>query len=290
MTFYQIQNKLIEKYISVFYFCFAFLVIQFGFPQILKIAEHSTFFDIGLAFEFLKNVPAKPIALFATSALSVLLLLNGQFIQKRWYRVSIFLLTLCFESFYNSNGLKTNLFVFWFWSIFALALLPTTSLKTEIKKFYYYSWSIWLQQSIVLTLYFLSGFWKFTGMVSQEILNQDSILSNKGLTYHLASEIIRTQNYPILRNLILAETALNPLMMVSVLLFQLSSVYFIFKPKHIKLYGLMSLAFHFGSYFALSISYPTNLVLGICLFLNDPFINKAGTNFNSVKSFFRRSP
>ena len=49
---------------------------------------------------------------------------------------------------------------------------------------------------------------------------EDHILTYKGLSYHLASEIIRTQNRSYLADLIFENTWMNPVMMFSALAIQ----------------------------------------------------------------------
>ncbi len=277
MSTYRLKNNAIFQYIYVYYLALGFLLFFFGFNQILKI-NPGLIINSSAALIPFNGLPVKSFAIINASLLLLLLLISRKFLHLQLYRILIFILFVFFEDLYNTSGLKTNLFLFWFWSLLALCFLPNLSKKSDMRRFYYLVWTVWFQRSIVLSFYFLSGLWKLIGMFMQMFNGEDHILTYKGLSYHLASEIIRTQNRSYLADLIFENTWMNPVMMFSALAIQLSAIYFIFRQEYIWLMGLGLLLFHFGGLFALSIPYPTNFLLVAVLFLLNPLVDSESTN------------
>ena len=268
--YFYLNSKILQSW-YLFYLALAYLIFQFAMTQFMRMPPDQIIDEIGILYLF-NGLPMRLTALIIGSVLLVLLLVSNYLISFRWFRILVFVLFLLVEAFYNTNGLKTNIFLFWFWACFALCFCPSVRKNHDLKSFYYLVWTQWFQRSLVLLLYFQSGVWKTVGLVEQIYNNEAHALTRKGLSYHLASEMIRTGNRPVWTDFILQNTFFNTLMVLSVFVIQLGTIVFILRPKNYRIIGGLLMIFHIGSFFSLSITYPTNFLLVMILFLKSPEI------------------
>jgi hypothetical protein len=186
--------------------------------------------------------------------------LAGIFPRKQVFRALVFVTLFCFNAAIHSFGDTTHSYEFWLWAAFALATLPAKKARFRFP----IAW--WGAQTTVLLFYGLSGFWKVTGAIIQLSRGEPWLFGTKGLSYHLASEMLRVGVHPILGNWLLQNQAFSPLLAAGVAVIQLSCLIAIFRVSWRRWIGIALLSFHLGTYFFLSITYPTNVALvGILL-------------------------
>lgn len=265
------ENVLIAM--RAYYVTLAALINIFGIGQIKNYGQGFKPAYIGIAAIF-NNMDYRYALLISSLVLIVACFIAALKISWRWPRIFVFLSLLLFAAVMNSTGGATHLYQFWLWSSFVLAWAPSCSetCSRHAQMRYLLSW--WGAQSIVLLMYGLSGFWKVIGGIVQLYNHQTHILAPKGLSYHLASEIIRTGSNPLFGPWLLAHENWQPAMSLAVIVLQLSCLVGIFKLQWRFYIGLALIAFHFSTYFFLAINYPTNFALIAILFLIVPIKKK----------------
>lgn len=221
---------------------------------------------------FLSVFPFKEI--FLISILFVLffclctILLPG----SAFWRRALFVALFCFEGLNSSIGGRTHLFQFWLWSCFFLALMPDIKkIPSPRKQFLNLVYGWYSVIIIILIFYGLAGFWKLIGFFQQFFLGEPQIFSPKGLLYHIASEKIRSGANPMAFELLAQHLWLNPLLELAAVTLQCSCFLAIFFCGSQRFIGLLLIIFHLATYFILSITYPTNLLLVGLTICNSPF-------------------
>ncbi len=265
-------NFFYEKILTslrVYYFTLAALINIYGLGQIKNF--RADFKPVYLSVATLFTGLEYRLALLYSS----LLLIGFCFIAAlkvtwRWPKVAVSLALLNFAAVTNSTGGLTHLYQFWLWSSLMLIWAPTIKKNSseDDQKQYLASW--WGAQSIVLLMYGISGMWKCIGFIVQIFQNQTGIFMPSGLSYHLASEIIRAGADPILGTWLLAHPNLQPLLAIPTALIQLSCFVGIFNAGLRPYLAVALILFHLGTYFFLAINYPTNFALIPILFLLVP--------------------
>lgn len=266
MKNWEFKNQPYIQRIRFFYLILSFLVFYFGLAQFMKISTEAPITESGI-LSLLNGWPYTYTSIAIALAMIAVSVLAAFYWESQILRISVVVFFFIFKDLFNSFGTSNNLFQFWFWAAILFSFIPSLYNKKESTRFFYLSWGTWGAKGIVLLFYGLSGLWKIIGFFSQWVKSEEHIFTMKGLSYHLASEIIRAGRNPIFKDFILQNTALNPLLMLTVVLTQLFCFVAIVKPQFMKPAGLMLLLFHIGSFLTLSISFPTGFLLVLVLLL-----------------------
>ena len=207
----------------------------------------------------------------------------GSWPRQQSFRILVFIALFLTNAVTNSAGATTHLYQFWLWSAFVLATVPGQFPRVTEHRFRQnLIWGWWGAQSIVLMFYGLSGFWKTEGLIEQLFKGEPNLLSNSGISYHLASEMIRTGSQPLLGRWLLQFQSFSPLLAIGVIVLQLSCFAAIFRPGWLtRALGIGLILFHVGTYLFLAITYPTNVVLVGILLATSPF-----SKGRSIRSYF----
>lgn len=279
----KVANELHQRVVGSIQTYYAVLAVAILFIGLPSVGSLKSDFSPPLAWyvSFLGAFQFKFILLFSLLG-SVFFALTASF----WPNQSLprritFILFFLYEGLYGSIGGRTHLYQFWLWSAAILALIPTQPCRSKPQNLgYIVGW--WGSLSIILMFYGLSGMWKVIGCFQQIVAGEPSILSPKGLLYHIASEKIRAGVNPPLFSFLKEHQFLNPPLELLVTLLQVSCFYAIFNTKWHRPIGLILILFHIGTYFILSITYPTNMLLLATTLAASPFQFKV-----SPKQFFK---
>lgn len=250
------------QWLRGYYLLLGYVTFTFGFKRFSGLGESPVSWLPGF------DVQQLGLALvFAIMGLSVACFLNP---HSSWLRKILFFIFLIFEIQFNDVGAATHLYEFWLWSSLALALMP--KLNTSAKSSEHLTLGIKTCISIILLLYFLSGFWKTYGAFEQILAGEPHLFTSEGLLFHMYSEIIRAGAKPLLLNFLSTHSFLNPILSVSVVVLQLSCVIGIFKTHWHRYLGFGLLLFHAGTALILDITYPTNFLLVTWGLILSPFV------------------
>ncbi len=246
-----------------YYLLLGFIVFAFGFKR----------------FSNLVNPPKSFFPLLDMQQFGLLLVLSvlgiSIYCAKNPFgsigRRLLFILFLLFEIQFNSVGAPTHLYQFWLWSSLALALMPKIHHDENSTHLF---WGIRTSVSIILLMYFFSGYWKVFGAIQQMLSGEPHLFSPDGLVYHMYSEVIRAGAKPLLMPFLMENRFINPALSFGVVFIQLAALIGIFKLNWHRQIGIGLLVFHIGTAFILDITYPTNFLLVLWCFIMSPFQNQ----------------
>lgn len=249
-----------------YYFLLLGIVNIYGLGQIKNYSSNFSPAYHSIAAIF--NGTNYPFALMTSSVLLMIAtMVAGLKVTWQWTRILVVLFLLLYAAVVNSTGGVTHLYQFWFWTSVALAFAPTLKKPNDIKLkiSYLRAWSN--AQAVFLVMYGLSGFWKMAGAIDQYLRAEPNLFSIDGLSFHLASEIIRANAAPMLGSLLFEHGSWQPLMAFLIVGLQLSCFVGVFLPRIRPGLGIFILMFHLGTFFFLSITYPTNVLLAPLLLM-----------------------
>ena len=249
------------QWLRGYYLLLGYVTFTFGIKRFSNLNESPASWMPGLDLQQLGLS-----LVFIVLALSVFCALKP---FKSMLRRILFLVFFLFEIQFNQVGAATHLYQFWLWSALSLALIP--NLDNSEKSEQHLNLGIRTSISIVLLMYFFSGFWKLIGVFQQLIAGEPHFFSSQGLLYHMYSEIIRAGAKPLLLPFLSEHTYLNPILSISVVALQLACVIGIFKTKWHRPLGFGILLFHVGTALILDITYPTNFLLVMWCLILSPF-------------------
>lgn len=260
----------IETLVRVYYFALLGIINGMALPALKPGYQYNRLITTW-PVEWLHMIGLKvgiPLILLGTIGS---LLLAGLMPRKQWTRLVAFGFIFFFNAYNSSFGAVTHLYQFWLWTAFALALIPTVD-NLNLRKNRQLLLNGWITaQSLCLMFYVLSGLWKALGALLQGLNGEPTVFSPGGLSYHVASEMIRAGSKPLLADLIFNHPWLSPPLAILVAATQMGCIFVLLKPKWQRSWGVALLGFHLGTFFTLQITYPTNFVLVCVLFVASPF-------------------
>ena len=249
------------QWLRGYYLLLGYVTFTFGIKRFTSLNDSPGSWFLGLDLQQLGLA-----LVFIVLALSIYCVLRP---YNSWVRRILFLFFFLFEIQFNHVGASTHLFQFWLWSSLALALVPNlTSSEASSEQL---KQGIRTSISIILLMYFFSGFWKLIGVVQQMLAGEPHFFSSQGLLYHIYSEIIRAGAKPMLLPFLSEHTFINPILSITVVALQLSCLVGIFKTSWHRPLGIGILLFHVGTALILDITYPTNFLLVMWCLILSPF-------------------
>ena len=257
-----------ESLVKAYYFALLGVANFLGWPSFYQEGLTPSFrWPLGI----FDGTPLPTVQIFCCLILILVCCLAGIWPRSQSFRILVFVALFLMNAVANSAGATTHLYQFWLWSAFIMATVPGRSKKITERRFYYYlmlGW--WGAQAIVLMFYGLSGFWKTVGLFEQIFKGEPNLLSASGLSYHLASEMLRTGSQPLLGPWLLKFQWFSPVLAIAVIVLQLSCLAALFRGGWLRrAVGIGLILFHIGTYLFLAITYPTNVVLvGVLLATN----------------------
>lgn len=248
------DNSFDKIILRFFYAAQYFLFIVYIFPQIGNLKSSAV---LQWPLFWVPYLP-KAFSCFILLSLFIAAPMVAILSSSKWPPLLSAISLLFMSAIMSSSGGVTHLFQFWLWAQIAIILSP-------------HGQKVRAAQGIVLLLYFLSGFWKLEGGLRQLINGEPSIFSNHGMLSHLASEIIRSNAKPILKDWWFNHEWIGSIFGFSTVILQLGLLpLFLYYKNNLKIkyfIGLSLLSFHLGTALFLSITYPTNVLLVLILFL-----------------------
>lgn len=220
------------------------------------------------------NLPsvANGLALFymASSLLAVL------WPHRRIARGLVFISMLEIIALQYSFGVLNQKEHWWLWSAFVFVFLPSASYITmlqsrSLRQHYLDIFSF--AQGLMLLFYFLTGFWKlYYGILMLAQYNGLGIFSPNALPYLVAGRMANGHVSPFLSPYLIANPSLGTPLYLLVAYIELSSLIIWFRPSLHRLWGVMLIAFHIGTWLLMSIPFYLQPPLLAILFLHSPFV------------------
>ena len=214
----------------------------------------------------------------ATIALANLFVIVGLLAVFLWrfriVRILVFLCMLQYGALSNSHGSISHGFHEWIWVSFCFCFLPGQT-RAEIEQDrvlrtdFLYSFS--LAPFLILLFYTMSGAIKVWVATLSLIHGYASAFWLEGMALVIARRAVETGSAPIWAEPILQFPALGWPLFMGLYFIELVSVVVFFRPVLHRFWGVILIAFHFGTLTFLDIVFPTHVIINGLLFVMSPF-------------------
>ncbi len=198
------------------------------------------------------------------------------FPDRRWPKILVFLAFLSTAAFRSSFGLGSinHGHHYWIWIGFCFCFLPTgpqATLRASKMARYHFLLTFFFTQGLILLFYTMSGFWKVAAGI-------DSLISGEMNTFHpMALATITTWKMIQLDRITLIGPYLAdyPLLgwpaYIWVVYIELAALLVLCRPALHRVWGLMLVMFHIGTFMLLGINFPKHVLALTILFVWSPF-------------------
>ena len=225
------------------------------------------------------------VALIASAVLAVAIP------DRRWPRILVFVCFLMAAAFRTSFGLGSinHGNHYWLWLGFCFCFLPSGSreyLRTSLASRYRFLLTFWYTQALILLFYSMSGFWKVAAAIEALSLGEFSAFHPDALAQIVAWKMIEIGEVTVLGPLLAENPWVGWPAHLAVIYVELVAIMILFRPALHRLWGLMLIIFHIGTFFLLDISFPKHVLVLTLLFVWSPFIQQAV----SVQTILRALP
>ncbi len=141
---------------------------------------------------------------------------------------------------------------------------------------------LWMCQAAVLLSYTMSGLGKLGGALYQAATLQANVFQPGALGSHVALRLFKTHSQSFSGAWIIHHPWFAWPLMPIALYVELFSFWIAFRPALYRLWGMLLISFHFGTFFAMTITFPQNcLLLGLLFFLS-PFTPDHPPNWQTL--------
>lgn len=193
---------------------------------------------------------------------------------NRLCRMGAFVGLFLYSAFDNSFGKIGHGLHAWIYVAFVLVFLPD-GLRKEIasrrisrQKYL----SVFLAaQAMVLMLYSLSGFWKFSAGVVQALAGEAGAFSLHGFAYQVADRLLQTGSESLLGPLLILNPWIGCIFLLLGIYFELFALTVLPRPSLHPVWGLALIGMHLGSALILTVSFLPNILLLGILLVGSPF-------------------
>jgi hypothetical protein len=228
------------------------------------------------AVSFLSDIPSNQLYLFFHTCLFANTLVVILFSKIRFTKVSLFLIYFLYVAFVNSFGKINHSNHLVLMVLFCFALLPSARTKNFREKTILIFASA---QVFLLTAYFLTGFWKLFWGVIELLQNKISLFSPLSLRNVLIVQFEQT-DITVLGEFFIEHYTLGWILYLVIVYIEFSSILIFFKPNLHRLWGVLLLMLHYGTYALLGVNmFTAPFYIGILLLLS-PFATT--TDFKST--------
>jgi predicted DCC family thiol-disulfide oxidoreductase YuxK len=225
---------------------------------------------------------------FTSSILGVLF-----FQRSLVVRFLVFLSVFLYVSLISSFGKIDHFMHFVIVASFLFIFLPSSKAKSikgsTLKVFFGV-------QTFILVAYFLSGSFKVLGAVKQVLSGSASAFSNDSLAINLSKTMMAFDFDYFFTDFLLSHFSyFFSILLVLGYLVELLAVYFLFKRKYHRLYGVVLLLFHAGILLTVGADFIAQMLIVALFFVFSPFADSQGDLsadlrklFSFAKSFFSK--
>jgi hypothetical protein len=180
---------------------------------------------------------------------------------------------LLLAAFDNSFGKIDHGFHAWIYVSFVLIFLPdgtSAQLQHSIAKRQRYL-LVWASaQGIFLMIYSLAGWWKVYYGIQQARHGQMGVFSPQGFSYMTADRLLQSHTDSVLGPLVIGSTAIGWPLLVAGIYIELVSLWIVFRPSLLRLWGVLLASLHLGTLLVLTIGFESNILLGVILLVASP--------------------
>ncbi|MEO1628975.1 MAG: DCC1-like thiol-disulfide oxidoreductase family protein, partial [Bacteroidota bacterium] len=270
------RQKRSKLLIHIFYFITLVTSIQvFASPS--QFPEWNSILDSARLFAPIWSVGFLPVEYWETCVQIILLsFLTCSFLGVVWWdksrlvRVAVFLSMFFYVSLISSFGKIDHVTHMMMLSLFLLIFLPNED-QTDAAKAEYLK-VIFGIQTLVLLSYFTSGFFKFYGILDQELAGLNSALSPDSMAQNLSkTSFAHSKDYFFSSFVLDNSSFVFSLLLIVGYCVELFSIYIIFKPQLHKIWGLLLIGLHAGILLSVGPNFHFQIITVGIFLLFSPF-------------------
>ena len=254
------------------YYAFTLYFAYIQMVTVWRIAEHVTAIDPLWPVWWVRDVRSAGafiLLLFMGAALLGVLLP-----QYRAVRALVFLAMLESIAYRFSFGAINHSLHFWLWVGFCFCFLPSgnrTRLRATLSTRHRYLLVFWATLALIALFYSLSGFWKVASAIHDIIQGRQHAFSPTALASVSARLMLESGQESLLGPFLVTHPWLGLPANVWMIYVQLAAFIVAFRPALHKLWGVMLIVFHVGTYLLLNINFPLHMLVLTLLFVWSPF-------------------
>jgi len=200
--------------------------------------------------------------------------LSSLFIEKRVFRVFLFISVLEYTAFYNSFGKIYHTSHAWLALGFFFIFLPdgkANDLGGSITQRQLYLTAFWGALALVLSFYSMAGFWKVVGGIDQLMKGEIHAFAPEALAYQIASRLVKTSSTSVIGPFIINHPLIGWPLYLSAIYLECFAIVAAFRPSLHRFWGLSLIILHLGSYLTMTIGFPRNILLLFLFLVCSPF-------------------
>ena len=192
----------------------------------------------------------------------------------RWVRVVVVLAQLLVAAFANSFGAVNHGYHEWLWLGACFVFLPNGR-KDEIgatragRMTFLTVFS--MTQGLILLFYSLSGVYKVLAAAVALNLGKVGGFAPEAMALTLANRMSQTDSTAIWAPFIIENHWLGWPLYLVLYFIEFVALFVLLRPALHRLWGLMLVAFHFGTFFFMAITFETHVLIATMLFIFSPF-------------------
>ncbi|WP_136661329.1 hypothetical protein [Nitratireductor sp. XY-223] len=196
------------------------------------------------------------------------------FWQYRSARLLVVVSQLLVAAFSNSFGSINHGFHEWFWIGVCFLFLPARSGRgdspdraTRLSFLMVFS----LAQALILLFYSLSGFYKVAAAAGALVQGEVGGFSPDAMAITLANRMLQTGTDAIWAPFIIENAWVGWPLYLGLYYIELVAIFVFLRPELHRTWGLMLIAFHFGTFLFMAIPFPPHVLINAMLFYFSPF-------------------
>lgn len=196
--------------------------------------------------------------------------------DHRWPKIFVGLSFLSIAAFRSSFGLGSvnHGHHYWIWVGFCFCFLPNgpqATLRSSKSKRYRFLLTFFFTQALILLFYSMSGFWKIAAAIEALINGKMNAFHPEALAMIATWKMIQLDRITMLGPLLADHPWLGWPAYLWVIYIEIVALMVLFRPALHRLWGVMLICFHIGTFLLLGINFPKHVLVLTILFVWSPF-------------------
>jgi hypothetical protein len=196
--------------------------------------------------------------------------------DRRWPKILVVLSFLSTSAFRSSFGLGSinHGQHFWIWVGFCFCFLPSgpqAELRSSKSKRYRFLLTFFFTQALILLFYTMSGFWKIAAAIEALITGKMSAFHPEALAMIATWKMIQLDRITMLGPFLADHSWLGWPAYIWVIYIEIVTLMVLCRPALHRLWGIMLIGFHIGTFLLLGINFPKHVLVLTILFVWSPF-------------------
>lgn len=199
------------------------------------------------------------------------------FAKHRWVRIIVCVALVQAVGFRYSFGGLNHSSHFWIWVAFCFCFLPNGDLQHVSRSYsqrYRYLSVFWLTLALIALFYSLSGFWKIAAATEAIFAGRIHSFAPTALATIVADKLQQSSQTTLLGEFLIDNPWLGWPAHLWVIFVELFAIVAVFRPNLHRLWGVMLMAFHLGTFALMGIVFGKHILVLTVLFLWSPFAPK----------------